>query len=225
MRVVRGRADSLAADRDRTATMIERAVERDEPALRVWTPYPQVAFGRRDARAEGYERAREAAERRGFQPVERDVGGRAVAFTGSTLSVVHAVPGGDRTAIQERYDRATERYRRALAAVGVDAQDGEPDGSFCPGTHSLQARGKIVGLAQRVRRDVAVVAGVLVVRDHDRIAEVLAPVYDALGVAFDPASVGSVARAGQRAAPDAVAEAVVSAYGAGDDPVVRVRET
>jgi octanoyl-[GcvH]:protein N-octanoyltransferase len=225
MRVLRGRAATIADDHERTDAMVRRAVERDQPALRIWTPHQQVAFGRRDVRAEGYSRARAAAEQRGYPAVERQVGGRAVAFTGSTVSVVHAIPGGERTAIEDRYERATERFQRALATLGVDAHEGEPDGAFCPGTHSLQAAGKIAGLAQRVRRDVAIVAAVLVVRDHDRIGATLSPVYDALGVPFEPDSVGSIDRAGGNPDLEAVADAILTAYAPGDRTVVRVRET
>jgi lipoate-protein ligase A len=212
MRVSRGRADTIAADHARTDAVVARAVERDEPALRVWTPHRQVAFGRRDARADGYDEAMAAAERRGYPAVERDVGGRAVAFTGSTLAVVHADPDADRTAIQSRYEETTERVSQALANVGVDATDGEPPESFCPGTHSLQAAGKLAGLAQRVRADVAITAAVVLVTDHDAVARVLAPVYDALGVPFDPDSVGSVARAGGPADPERVGDALVTAF-------------
>ena len=67
---------------------------------------------------------------------------------------------------------------------------------------------KLAGLAQRVRTDVAVVAGVLLVRDHDEIAGVLAPVYEALAVPFDPESVGGVALAGGESDPERVVAAV-----------------
>jgi hypothetical protein len=42
---------------------------------------------------------------------------------------------------------------------------------------------------------VGLAAGICVVRDHEAIASVLDPVYEALGVPFDPATVGSVRRA------------------------------
>ena len=96
----------------------------------------------------------------------------------------------------ETVRRLVQKRSASDATVGVDASEGEPPDSFCPGTHSLQADGKVVGIAQRVRQDVALTAGLVVVRDHDAVAAVLSPVYDALGVPFDPASVGSVARAG-----------------------------
>lgn len=225
MRVLRGRETTIAADHDATDAMVERAVETGERSLRVWTPHQQVAFGRRDVRESGYDHARELARRQGYPPVERDVGGRAVAFTGSTVAFVDADPAAERTAIQSRYADATDRLKRALDSIGVDARDGEPVSSFCPGTHSLRADGKLAGLAQRVRRDVALVAGVVVVCDHDAIADVLAVVYDALDIPFEPTTVGSVTRAGGRGDPTAVADAIVASFGAGDTTGVCVRET
>lgn len=212
MRVLRERGPSVAADRERTERMVDRAADTGEPAVRVWTPHRHVAFGRRDAAADEYDRARAIASERGFPPVERRVGGRAVAYTGSTVAVSHALPGADRTAIDARYEAATERLEGALASLGVDPESGEPEGAFCPGTHSLQARGKIAGLAQRVRSDVTVVGAVVVVRDHEAIADVLAPVYDLLGVPFEREAVGSLARAGGTDDPEAVRGALVDAF-------------
>jgi lipoate-protein ligase A len=209
MRVLRGRAETVSADRERTRAMLDRTAETGEPAVRVWTPRPQVAFGRRDAAAPGYDRAVEAARKRGFEPVERSVGGRAVAYTGSTVAFARAVPVEDhRSGLDDRYAAATERLRRALATLGVDAAPGEPPDSFCPGGHSLRRDGKLVGLAQRVRADAALVAGCVVVADRDAFVTVLAAVYDALEQPFDPVSVGSVATAGGPADPARVRSAV-----------------
>jgi len=213
MRVLRGRGGTVDADRDATADMLATAGDRGERALRVWTPHRQVAFGRRDARADGYDAARSAAADRGFAAVERDVGGRAVAYAGSTLAFALAEPLSDlREGIDGRYERATSAVQRALQSVGVDAERGEPDDAFCPGTHSLQCGGKVVGIAQRVRQDAALTAGVVLVADRDELAAVLADVYGALAVPFDPDSVGSVAAAGGPAEPDAVRAAVERAF-------------
>jgi hypothetical protein len=65
---------------------------------------------------------------------------------------------------------------------------------------------------------VAVLAGVLVVRDHAEIAGVLDAVYDALGVSLDPETVGSVELVGGESDPDRVVEAVEDAL-VGDEPV------
>jgi len=217
MRLLRGRASDHERDYARTREIVDSVAGDGESALRVWRPHRQVAFGRRDRRAAGYERARRAATERGYAVLEREVGGRAVAYTGSTVAFALAEPTAEgRESIDARYDRVTAAVQRALETVGVDASEGEPPDSFCPGTHSLQADGKLVGLAQRVRQDVALTAGIVVVEDHEAIAAVVSPVYDALGVPFDPDSVGSVARAGGDTA--AVRDALAAEL-AGDRPM------
>ncbi|SFR46788.1 lipoate--protein ligase family protein [Halorubrum sodomense] len=237
MRVYRGEFATPTADRGPAADLLDSAAE-GVPAVRVTAPPRQVAFGRRDARESGFDRAKRAARDAGFSPVERDVGGRAVAYTGSTLSFGVAVPTGEgRGSIDSRYETATETLRDALRELGADAVRGEPPAAFCPGDHSLRvaggtdasAGGKVAGLAQRVRADAALVAGVLVASaaDPDPIASVTESVYDALDVPFDPESVGSVAGAGGPDDPDAVARAVEDAFvegpwGDGERRIVRL---
>ncbi|TKX74101.1 lipoate--protein ligase family protein [Halorubrum sp. GN11_10-6_MGM] len=231
MRVYRGEFETPAADREPTADLLASAAD-GVPAVRVTAPPRQVAFGRRDVREPGFERAKRAARDAGFPTVERDVGGRAVAYTGSTLSFGVAVPTGEgRGSIDSRYETATETLRDALRDLGVDVVRGEPPDAFCPGDYSLRVAsgGKIAGLAQRVRADAALVAGVLVASaaDPEPIARVTDRVYGALDVPFDPDSVGSVADAGGPDDPDAVARAVEAAFvegpwGDGERRIVRV---
>jgi lipoate-protein ligase A len=213
MRVLRGRARDPTTDREATAAMVDRTADTGEPGFRAWTPHRQVAFGRRDAAESGYEAARRHAERHGFPAVQRSVGGRAVAYTGTTVAFARSVPVPDiRTGLDDRYEAAVDGVCRALERIGVHPERGEPPATFCPGDHSVQADGKIAGIAQRVRRGAALVAGVVVVADHDAIAAVLDDVYPALGVPFDPESVGSVARAGGPADPAAVVDALEWAF-------------
>ena len=197
MRVVRGRVADREADREVTRTLLTAVQETGDPVVRVWAPGRQLAFGRRDANDDGYDAARDAAREHGFPSVERQVGGRAVAYTDSTLAFARIAPTEDiRTGLQARYDAMVADVRDALAAVGVDAHEGEPPDSFCPGDHSVSADGKLAGIAQRVTKDAALTSGVLVVDDRAAIRAVLADVYGALGVSFEPDSVGSVAAAG-----------------------------
>lgn len=213
MHVRRGRAATIEADRNVTDTVVARATRKREPVLRVWCPHRQVAFGRRDERADGYEAACEAAETHGFPATFREVGGRAVAFSGTTVAVVYALPVENYwSGVEERYDDAVELLTRALADVGVTATPEEPPDTFCPGSHSLSADGKVAGVAQRVRQNVAVVGAVVVVTDHELIAEVLEAVYEPLELPFDPESVGSVAAAGGRAEPKVVGDAIERAF-------------
>ena len=214
MRIVRGYLPDVERDRTATRRLADR-LGTGEPVLRVWTPPRQVAFGRRDAAADGYDLARQRAHDHGYEPVERSVGGRAVAYSGETVAFVYGVPtDGERDGIQRRYDAVTDLLRRALEDLGVAAGRGEPEGAFCPGDHSLQHGGKIAGLAQRVRRESAVVGGCVVAleRDEADLASVLAPVYDALGVPFDPDAVGSVEGAGGPDSVEAVLDAIEAAF-------------
>jgi len=209
MRVLRGRAASRDADRDVVAAMLERAAETGEESVRVWRPHRQLAFGRRDTRADDYEVATKVADACEFPPVERSVGGRAVAYTGNTVAFAKVVPLADmRVGMDDRYDETTRAVQRALWRLGAPASRGEPAASFCPGDYSLQQDGKLVGVAQRVRKNAALVSGVVVVCDHDEIADVLDPVYAALDEPFDPESVGSVAKAGGTDDPERVARTV-----------------
>ncbi|MFP8952104.1 lipoyl protein ligase domain-containing protein [Natrialbaceae archaeon A-arb3/5] len=234
MRIVRGRAETIATDREATETLRSIAAG-GEPAVRVWIPHRQVAFGRRDANCTGYDRARSIARERGFPPVERDVGGHAVAYDGeTTIAFVRAEPVADvRRGTADRYDRLTADVERALSSVGLDLEREEPADSFCPGAHSLSiashavsASGsvsgdglrKLVGFAQRVQRDVALAAGIVIVDANAEFVTVFEDVYDALGIAFDPATVGSVAAAGGPDGPAPVRNALEAEL-VGDEPV------
>lgn len=205
--VYRGRGDTIAADREVSRGLLDHAAAGDR-AVRVWAPHRQVAFGRRDANRDGYERARRVAEDRGFRPVERRVGGRAVAYDGEmTLAFARAEPVSDlRSGIQDRYEALTSDIVDGLAAAGISLVEGEPPDSFCPGTHSLRlpGGGKVVGLAQRVTADGALGAGIVLVETCAELASVLEAVYHALAVPLDPDSVACVTDADGTGSPTVI---------------------
>jgi lipoate-protein ligase A len=212
--------------------MLARVGETGEAAFRAWTPHRQVAFGRRDASDPGYETACRAAREREYAAVERSVGGRAVAYTGTTVAFAHALPLDDpRGGLTERYEAGVDGVRVALAEVGINTREGEPPRSFCPGDHSVQVagsegegnHGKVAGIAQRVRSDAALVAGCVLVTDRADLVDVLSAVYAALDVPFDPASVGTVADAGGLGDPERVCRALERAFvGDANGPHVQV---
>ncbi|WP_253736640.1 lipoyl protein ligase domain-containing protein [Halohasta salina] len=233
VRVYRGRADEPAADRDVTADMLTETAETGILAVRVWQPHRQIAFGRRDSHAAGYETAKAAAEDRGYHALVRRVGGRAVAYTGRTLAVAAAVPIEDvRQGMCDRYDEISGTLVDALSELGADVTRGESVDAYCPGSHSISSvdaagepHGKLAGIAQRVQSGAALVAASLTVAEADvaAIQSVLGPVYRALDVPFDPSTVGSVATAGGPTDPGVVREAVEDALVDGrDQTVVRV---
>ncbi len=222
MRVIRGRLPNRTADRRATQLILDQVAADQRPALRVWTPARQVTFGRRDTNAPGYDRARRAAADRGFPPTERSVGGRAVAYTGSTIAFAHVVPVSDiRSNLDARYVTARDTVVTALRGLGVDAEPGEPPDSYCPGQHSVRVSdgGKLAGIAQRIRSEAALVAGCVMVCESVAVRKVLDPVYDALGVPFDPDTVTTVSDVGGPSAPDCIAQALISEF-ANDDRTV-----
>jgi lipoate-protein ligase A len=76
----------------------------------------------------------------------------------------------------------------------VDARVGEVPGEYCPGAFSVNAGGriKIAGVGQRLIAGAAHVGGVVVVTDSAAVRDVLVPVYEALGLGWDPATAGAV---------------------------------
>ena len=169
------------------------------PAFRIARPGPAVSFGRLDRLAPGYEAAVEAARAHGFEPVLRVGGGRAAAIHEQAIAFGLAAPavGSGRS---ESHSTTTERFvamadltRSALWRLGILAEVGELPGEYCRGAWSLHAGGvKLAGLSQRVTRKGTWTEGFLVVRDGQRVREVLTAVYEALGLTWDPRTAGAL---------------------------------
>lgn len=209
--VVRGRRETVSADQAVSTSLADRVASTGIPAVRVWSPPRQLAFGPRDRAASTYEAAAAVARTAGYPPTDRAVGGRAVALTGTTVAVLVAEPvSNPRTGVEARYQRIARAIQRGLWAVGVPAQVGEPEGAFCPGSHSLSCGGKIAGVAQRVRADAALVAGVVLVEDDPDAISLLGRIYDVLSLPIDPAAIGSVEAVGGAADPNRIVAAIES---------------
>jgi octanoyl-[GcvH]:protein N-octanoyltransferase len=172
------------------------AAGRLPETLRLYRPGPIVAFGPRDRVAPGFADAVAAARALGFGAVERLAGGRAAVFHQGTLAFSWAIPDPRaREGIRPRFQAAAEIVVEGIRSLGVDARIGEVPGEYCPGEHSINARGrtKLMGVGQRIVDGAAHVGGVIVVTGAARVREVLLPVYEALGLDWDMATVGSVA--------------------------------
>jgi octanoyl-[GcvH]:protein N-octanoyltransferase len=175
---------------------LRRVAEGLEPeTLRLHRPADVVAFGPRDRVAPGFTRAVTAARERGFASIERLAGGRAAVFHEGTIAFSWAIPDPSaREGIRRRFDEIAAIMGEALRSLGIDARVGEVPGEYCPGEHSINARGrtKLVGVGQRIVKDAAHVGGVVVVSGSERIRDVLIPVYEALGLSWDPDTTGSL---------------------------------
>jgi lipoate-protein ligase A len=174
-----------------------------------------VAFGPLDRASPAFASAVEAARAAGFGSVVRLAGGRAAVFHRRTLAFAWVVPSADpRVGIRARFAALADVVVEALSGLGVDARVGEVPGEWCAGEWSVSTGGrrKLMGVGQRLVRGAAHVGGVIVVGDGHRVAEVLDPVYRALGVPWDPATVGSVEDEVGAVTVDAVAEAMADAF-------------
>jgi lipoate-protein ligase A len=207
-----------ALDAAISRALMLRAAAGELPAtLRISRPGPSVAFGKRDVVSPGYGAAVEAARSAGFEAIERLAGGRAAVFHEDTIHFGHSLHDADpRAGVTARFEQTAALIARALRSLGVDASVGEVEGEYCPGEHSVNARGarKVMGVGQRVVRAGAHVGGVVVVDGADRIREVLVPVYAALGLDWRPDTTGSVAAERAGAGWDEVRRAIEVEYAA-----------
>ncbi len=182
-----------------SAAIMRRVARGDLPATaRIHRTGRSLAFGRVDRLSPGYRQALAIAREHGYEPVERMAGGRAAVFHEGTLAFSKASrEPALRTGMSERFAEMAEIVAGALRRVGLDARIGEIEGEYCPGEWSVNEGGrtKIAGIGQRVIAGGAHTGGVLVVRGAEQIREVLVPVYEALGLEWDPATAGSVADA------------------------------
>jgi octanoyl-[GcvH]:protein N-octanoyltransferase len=179
-----------------SGAILQRVAAGDLPeTARLGTPGRLVTFGRRDAVSAGYKAAVEAARSAGYDVVERIAGGRAAAYNGQALNLSRAHrdpnPAG---ATRARFAEMAELLRATLAELGVDARIGEVEGEYCPGAFSVNAggRAKLAGIGQRLIKGGAHVGCVIVVGGSDALREVLVSVYEALGIGWEPETVGSV---------------------------------
>lgn len=196
--------------------LLRRASDGELPEmLRLHRPAALVAFGPRDRVAPGFAEAVRAARAQGFEAIERLAGGRAAVFHEGTIAFSWITPDETpRERIRERFEALAEILVEAFRGLGVDARVGEIPGEYCPGEHSVNARGrtKLMGVGQRVLARAAHVGGVVVVSGADRVRDVLLSVYDALDLSWDPHTVGSLEDEVPGISWDAAATAVLDAF-------------
>jgi lipoate-protein ligase A len=189
--------DDPALDVAVSRAILLRVADGELPeTMRITRPPAMVAFGRQDVASARYPEAVAAARTTGFEAIERLAGGRAAVFHEHTLAIAHARPDDDPQAhIYPRFEESSEWLRFALERLGVDARVGEVPGEYCPGGYSVNARGekKLAGIGQKLIKGAGHLGGVLVVENGARVRGVLVPVYQALGLEWNPSTAGSVA--------------------------------
>ncbi len=188
--------DATGLDTGVSHALLERVSAGELPeTFRLYKPSSVVAFGKHDRLAPEFDRAVEIARTHGYDPVIRLPGGRAAVFHEETVAFSWTIPAADPVReIRERFQAAASVITQALHRVGVPSAIGEIPGEYCPGEFSVHHAGriKLAGIGQRLGRSAAHVGGVLVVGNGSAVRDVLVPTYAALGIAWDPATVGSV---------------------------------
>lgn len=163
--------------------------------FRLARPGAMVAFGKQDVNSAGYTDAVTAAYAGGFEAVQRLAGGRAAVFHEHTIAFAWAGRAQDTwSGTHDRFRTIAGVVERALRRLGVDARTGAVPREYCPGDYSVNARGerKLAGIGQRLIKGAWHIGGVIVVADGERVRDVLKPVYEALGLDWDPATAGAV---------------------------------
>lgn len=163
--------------------------------VRLSAPAPTVALSRRESHLPGFETARHAALERGFAPVLRPTGGRAVAYDQTCIVFDVVVREDEGTIDQARFFREIGgALAAALGTLGVDARLGDVPGEYCPGEFSINARGavKLIGTSQRAMRGARLLSGMLPLGGVERFVDVLAVVNAALDLEWTPSTFGSL---------------------------------
>jgi lipoate-protein ligase A len=202
---------SAALDSAASREILDEVARGARPeTLRLWRPDDALAFSVLDRTLAGFPDAIAAARAAGFAPFLRLAGGHAAVYAREVLAFAWVIPAPDlRGGIAERFDEVADLVVAALRELGVDARVGEVPGEYCPGSHSVNARGraKLMGVGQRVVRGAAYVGGAIVAGGSVRLRAALGPVYAALGLPFDPQALGSVEDERPGTGPDEVATA------------------
>lgn len=183
--------------------------------LRLYRPAPTMAFSGRDCATPGIGVAAAMAAAAGFTPVRRGPGGRAAAYHRGALCLDHVSADVDaRTDIRARFIAFGGLLVDALRAVGTDARLGPVPGEYCPGEFSINdGHGhKLVGTAQRLVRGGWLFGTVILVTGAAPVRSVLVDAYRALGLDWNPDTVGSVEDTVPGVTVDDVQRAVLDAY-------------
>jgi lipoate-protein ligase A len=198
------------------ATLMRVAAGELPATFRLHRPPRILAFSKQDAASAGFREAAFAARRSGFEPIVRLVGGRAAVYHEQTLALSWAVADHRPSARTEaRFRELAELLATAIRDLGVDARIGEVPGEYCPGAWSVSARGstKLAGTGQRLIAGAAHRGAVIVVGGSGAVRAALIPAYDALGLSFEEATVGSIEDEAGGIAIDRVEAAILARLG------------
>ena len=217
IRLVRkGFPTRMALDTAVSRTLLNEADRGERPeTLRLTVPGRSLAFGKLDAATPGFGAAVRAARDAGFEPFVRLAGGRAAAFHEQTIAISWVIPEESPIdGIRARFIAVSGILADTFRQLGADAAVGAVPGEYCPGEFSIHVGAtKVAGIGQRLARRAAHIGGVIVVDGGDDVRRALVPVYESLGLKWNPETVGALADSAAGLRPEEVIAAVVARLG------------
>jgi len=214
IRLVReGFPDRMSMDTAVSRVLLSEADRGARPeTLRLTIPRPSVAFGKHDVATDGFEEAVAASRDAGYEPFVRLAGGRAAVFHARTIAISWVVPEESPIdGIRARFGAVSDLLVDVFASLGIAAAVGPVPGEYCPGDFSVHVgTTKVAGIGQRLTRSAAHIGGVIVVDGASDVRDVLIPVYDALRLEWEPATVGALSDSVAGLLPETVIEAFVA---------------
>ena len=135
-----------------------------------------------------------------FEPVLRSAGGHLAVYGPGTVVIdLIANHPNSRITAMTRFAVFARILADALRSGGIDPVHGPVPGEYCPGPQSISSEGrKIAGLGQRQIRHGYHLSAIVMLRDAEAVRMALEPAYRALGLQFNPATVGAAFDANPR---------------------------
>lgn len=145
-----GGADSVARDEALLRQIMDPA--QPETLTRLWVNAPCLVTTRRLANHPLFEQARALSDSAGWPVHVRASGGSTVVHRPGVLNVsLLSRTSQGPLKIEDYYAPLTRRLIAALGVLGVQAETGKRDGSYCDGAYNILAGGrKIAGTSCRI---------------------------------------------------------------------------
>ena len=208
-------ADLTASERLLTAVAANPDLGR---IVRLYRPAPTVAFSAIEKHKPKFREAIAEAAAFGFEPVIRPSGGRMVAIDQQwfVLDIITSEVVRNREHI-DVYNSFGASLVEVLRGLGVEANFGPVAGEYCPGEHSVNARGavKLVGTAQRVQRGARLFSACIPFAISLGVSELFNRINGLLELDWRPETLGSVSTENNAVSADALETALLDTF-AGD---------
>ena len=166
-----------------------------QQSLRLYRPNNVIAFGPLDPTETDFLKAVTFVRSRGFDCIQRLVGGRAAMFHQGTLAFgLTLFDCQPRNNIEHNYQMVAEVLVSAFKRLGLESQIGPVKGEYCPGKYSINSHGqfKLAGIGQRLARNATYMGGVISLQENLVAEEILIQVYSSLNLELNLNSFGNL---------------------------------